>query len=94
MIECQEAYVLRPLTPANDKPTQESTPPQVVEEPEHDSNIKDVDQGLDYGAFAVRSSTTELPPRRPRGTGNDPMTLADVRNSKDDYLCLEGTPPD
>ena len=94
MLEHQEVYISRPSTPANDEPTQESTPPQVVEEPEHDSNIEDVDQGLDYGAFAVHSSTTELPPCRPRGTGDDPMTLADVRNSKDNYLCLEGTPPD
>ena len=44
---------------------QESMPPQVIEEPEHDSDIKDANQGLDYGAFAVQSSTTELPPRRP-----------------------------
>ena len=94
MLEHQEAYISRPSTPANDEPTQESTPPQVVEEPEHDSDIEDVEQGLDYGVFAVRSSTTELPPRRPRGTGDDPMTLADVRSSKDDYLRLEGTPPD
>ena len=66
----------------------------MVEEPKHDSEIKDAEQGLDYGAFAVRSSTTELPPCCPRGTGNDPMMLADVQNNKDDYLCLEGTPPD
>ena len=94
MLEHQEAYVSQPLMPANDKLTQESTPPQVVEEPKHDSNIEDVKQGLDYGAFAIHSSTTELPPRCPRGTGNDPMMLADVCNGKDDYLCLEGTPPD
>ena len=66
----------------------------MVEEPEHDSDIEDVEQGLDYGAFAVHSSTTELPPCRPRGTGDDPMMLADVRNGKDDYLRLEGMPPD
>ena len=94
MLENQEAYVSRPSTPANDEPTQESTPPQVVEEPEHDSDIEDVERGLEYGAFAVRSSTTELPPRRPRGTGDDPMTLADARSDKNDYLRLEGTPPD
>ena len=69
-------------------------PPQVVEEPEHDDNIKDVKQGLDYGAFTVCSSTIELPPCCPRGTSNDLMTLADVCNNKDDYLCLEGTSPD
>ena len=97
MLEHQEAYVSRPAmpaTPTHNKPMQESTLPQVVEEPEHDSDIEDVEQGLDYGVFAVCSSTTELPPCRPRGTGDDPMMLADVCNSKNDYLRLEGTPPD
>ena len=94
MLEQQEAYVSRPSMPAHDEPTQESTPPQVVKEPEHDSEVEDAEQGLDYGAFTVRSSTTELPPHRPRGTGDDPMMLTDVRKNKDDYLCLEGTPPD
>ena len=94
MLEHQEAYVLQLSTPAHNEPTQESTPPQVVEEPEHDSEIKDAEQGLNYGAFTIHSSTTELPPCRPRGTGDDLMMLADVRNGKDDYLHLEGTPPD
>ena len=94
MLEHQEAYISRPSMPAHDEPTQESTPPQVVEEPEHDSDIKDVEQGLDYSAFAICSSTTELPLRCPRGNGDNPMTLANIRSSKDDYLCLEGTPPD
>ena len=61
--------------------------------PEHDSDIEDVKQGLDYSVFAVRSSTTELPLHRPRGNGDDLMTLADIRTGKDDYLHLESTPP-
>ena len=68
-------------------------PPQVVEEPEHNSDIEDVKQGLDYGVFAVHSSTTELPPHHPRGNGDDLIMLADIRTGKDNYLCLEGTPP-
>ena len=75
-------------------PTQESTPPQLIEQPEHDADIEDADDGLDFGVFAVHSSTTELPPRRPRGDGDNPMTLADVKKDKSKYLCLEGTPPD
>ena len=93
MLEHQEVYVSRPSMPAHDEPTQESTPPQVVKEPEHNSEIEDAEQGLDYSAFAVCSSTTKLPPCHPRGTGDDPMTITDIRGSKDDYLRLEGTPP-
>ena len=76
MLEHQEAYISWPAMLAHDEPTQESTPPQVVEEPKCNSEIEDTEQGLDYG------------------TSNDPMMLTNVCSNKDNYLCLEGTPPD
>jgi len=50
-----------------------------------------------FGSFAIRSSQTERGAlRRPKGTSDDPFTLADVgpAPNKDDDLQLEGSPPD
>ena len=97
-MQTQEEYISQPMTPAPTAPapalTQESTPPQLIKQPEQDIDIEDADDGLDFGAFAVRSSTTELPPHRPKGTSDNLMTLADIKKDKGDYLRLEGTPPD
>jgi hypothetical protein len=46
---------------------------------------------------AIRSSDTEQgrgPPRRPRGTGDDPVTLTDLEDKQPvKYERMEGTPP-
>ena len=96
-MQTQEEYISQPLTPAPTPPapapTQESTPPQLIEQPERNTDIEDVDNGLDFGVFAVCFLTTELPPCHPSGTSDDPMTLADIKKDKGNYLHLEGTPP-
>src|SRR5580692_6387112 len=57
-----------------------------------DSNLQRL-----LAAAAVRSSDTERgrgPPRHPRGTGDDPVTLADLKEERPvKYERMEGTPP-
>ena len=43
---------------------------------------------------AGHSSATNRPPRRPAGTGDDPMTLDALTAPRGEYLRLEGNPPD
>src|SRR5260221_10700320 len=50
-----------------------------------------------FGSPAILSSQAVRDnPRRPKGTGDDPFTLADLGpvDKKDDDLGLEGSPPD
>lgn len=59
--------------------------------------LRDPENDVPFGSFAIRSSQTERGAlRRPKGTGDDPFTIADPgpAPNQDDDLRLEGSPPD
>jgi len=75
----------RPLTPFDD-PSSDKDNDQV--------QCRDKDP---FGSFGVRSSQTacDKPPHQPHGTGDDPFSLVDLPEDKEDKAhCLEGIHPD
>ena len=59
--------------------------------------LRDLENDVPFGSLAIRSSQIERGAlRRPKGTGDDPFTLADPgpAPNQDDDLRLEGSPPD
>ena len=70
----------------------QSTQPLPYEIPRRDIPFDDDDdEPMDP---PVGSSATNIPPRRPRGTGDDPMMITALDAPRDGYLRLEGNPPD